>query len=86
MATQQLTVTLERVSGATEDVTASASYESSNEGVATVDSGGLVTAVAVGDCTVSISHEGLNASCDVSVIDEAQALSVQPSSTEIGLG
>ena len=55
-ATQQLTVTASYSGGTTQNVTGSASYGSSNTAVATVSSGGLVTAVANGTATITATY------------------------------
>lgn len=60
--TQQLTVT----SGAT-DVTATATYLSSQPSVATVSAAGLVTAVAVGQSTVTVTYSGRSTTVLVTV-------------------
>lgn len=84
-ATQQLTVTLNRASGGTEDVTASANYESTNDAVATVSAGGLITAVAVGSTTVNVTHSGVSGTCAVTVTDPVEGLDVAPTSTSLEL-
>lgn len=48
-------------------VGATVTWASNNEAVATVTSGGLVTAVAEGECTITASIEGASATCDVTV-------------------
>ena len=53
---QQLTITAVYTDGSTKDVTEEASYESSNPSVATVSDLGLVTAVAEGSATITISY------------------------------
>ena len=84
MASEQLTATVTLSSGATQDVTDQATWTSSDEEVATV-SGGLVTAVAVGECEVTAAYEGLSGTCAVTVTDPAEALSVSPSSVSLDL-
>jgi len=54
--TQQLTVTATYSDASTADVTAEASYESSDTSVATVSTGGLITGVAEGSATVTVSY------------------------------
>ncbi len=58
LATQQLTVTATTVVGATPDVTATSTYDSSDDLVATVDAAGLVTGVAAGSCVVTATYLG----------------------------
>lgn len=84
-AVQQLTAEVTLSSGATQDVTASATYESTDTAVATVTAAGLVTAVAVGTATVDVTYQGLSATCAVTVTDPATAMSVTPSSAALEL-
>jgi hypothetical protein len=53
-------------------------WSSSDESVATVSSGGVVTAVDNGNATVSASAEGVSGDCDVTVEQEATELTVSP--------
>jgi len=85
MATQQLEVTLTRASGATEDVTSSASYESSDSEIASVSSDGLITAEGAGSATVTVTHSGLSGTCEVTVEDPAEGLDVEPSTASLTL-
>lgn len=65
MATeQQLTVK----SGET-DVTSEASYTSSNEDVATVSSGGLISSTGPGEATVTATYNGQSGTCAVTVTE-----------------
>ncbi len=48
-----------------------ATYKSSDERVATVDNNGLVTAVSVGETTITAEVDGLTLTCKVSVISSA---------------
>jgi len=68
-ATRQLVATVTRTDTTTADVTASATWTSSDDAVATVV-GGLVTAVAAGSATVTATYAGLTAECDVTVSAE----------------
>ena len=54
--TQQLTVTATYSDASTADVTAEASYESNDTSVATVSEAGLITGVAEGDATVTVTY------------------------------
>jgi len=67
--TQQLTVTATYSPASTVDVTAEASYESSDTSVATVSAAGLITGVAEGDATVTVSYteDGITETASVSV-------------------
>jgi len=65
--TQQLSVTANYSDGSTQDVTNSASYNSSDPGVATVSSSGLVTAVGTGSATITVSCESKTVQVPVEV-------------------
>jgi len=65
--TQQLTVTATYSDASTVDVTAEASYESSDTSVATVSTGGLITAVAEGDATVTVTYDTKTTTVSVTV-------------------
>jgi len=69
--------------GTTEGVTDSASWSSSDEGVATVSSGGEVTAVAAGSATITASYEGVSGESEVTVEPAAESMSVSPSSVSL---
>lgn len=76
--TQQLTVTLTMSDDTTQNVTSTATYTSSDTAVCTVSAAGLVTAVAVGEATVTVAHSGLEAACAVTVEATPEGLSVSP--------
>jgi len=82
-STQQLTVTANFASGDSQDVTADASYESSATGVATVSATGLITAVAAGSATVTATYGGQSGTCDVTVTDSVEGLSVSPTTAAL---
>ena len=84
-STATLTATVTLSSGDTQDVTSSATWASTDEAVATV-SGGTVTAVGVGECTVSATYQGLSADCEVTVADPATALTLSETSLTLDLG
>ncbi|OEV28690.1 hypothetical protein AN220_00655 [Streptomyces nanshensis] len=81
-----MTVTANYGSGTSTDVTDTATYSSSNEAVATVSAGGLVTAVGEGSATVTASFEGASGQHAVTVVDTVSGLSVEPASSELDLG
>ena len=60
-------------------------WTSSNEKVATVDSNGIVTAVAGGKCkiTATTGYKGYTASCDLTVTQRAAGVTVEPDAIEI---
>lgn len=84
-ATQQLTVTANYGSGASNNVTADAAYSSSATGVATVSAAGLITAVAEGTTTVTVTYQGQTATHAVTVSDPISGLSVSPTSSALEL-
>ena len=86
MATQQLTATLVLADGSTRDVTDTATWTSSDESVATVDSSGLVTAVAEGTATITATTQGLSGTSEITVTNPPESLEVEPSSASIEVG
>ena len=65
--------------------TGSISWTSSNTSVATVDSNGKVTAVAVGSAQITASHSGMSASCAITVAGVSlnkTSLTLKPGATE----
>jgi hypothetical protein len=56
---QQFTATGTFDDGSTADVTASASWNSSSPSVATIDGGGLATAISVGATSITATHDGV---------------------------
>lgn len=65
--TEQLEVIAHYANGAEQDVTAAADYSSDDENVATVNSSGLVTAVATGSAIITAEYEGETDTCAVTV-------------------
>ncbi|MBQ6172061.1 MAG: Ig-like domain-containing protein [Clostridia bacterium] len=64
-------------------------WTSSNESIATVDSDGVVTGVAVGETTVTIkgSKSGITASCKVTVkLKEAESISLSHAAVTLNIG
>ncbi|APU20950.1 Ig-like domain-containing protein [Actinoalloteichus sp. GBA129-24] len=87
MATQQLAATLNMSDGSTQTVTSTATWTSSDDEVATVSTGGLVTAVAEGAATITAAHSGQSGTCAVTVpAAEAESLSVTPPTATVELG
>ena len=62
------------------------SWESSDAAVATVDAGGLVTAVAEGVATITASAGEASGSAVVTVMQPVASVEVSPSAETIGLG
>ena len=87
--TQQLHATANYSDRTTQDVTASASWTSSNSAVATVSNAGIVTAVAPGSATVTASDAGQTASAAITVNAPQRVLtsiSISPSSGTVTAG
>lgn len=66
-ATRQLVITAEYDDDSVRDVTAEATYTSSDESVAMVSGGGVVTAVADGTATISVAYGGQTVDVPVTV-------------------
>lgn len=64
---QQFTATAKYSNGSTANVTSTATWKSSNTSVASVDSAGLVTAVAAGMTTLTATDSGVSGSAPVTV-------------------
>lgn len=64
---QQFTATAKYNNGTTANVTSASTWKSSNPTVASVDSAGLVTALAAGVTTISASDSGVSGSAPVTV-------------------
>lgn len=74
---QQFTATAQYSNGSTVNVTSKATWESSNTSVASVDSTGLVTAVAAGFTTIAATDSGASGSASVTVsVASADAVNV----------
>jgi uncharacterized protein YjdB len=54
--------------GTTQVVTSSATWTSSNTGIATVSSAGLVTAIAEGAVTIQAAYDGVTGSSQITVV------------------
>jgi hypothetical protein len=79
-ATSQLTATANLSAGAPNDVTASATWTSSDAGVAIVSSAGLVTSTGNGTATITATYQGKSGTTPVAVVLKAVA-SVTPNFT-----
>jgi YD repeat-containing protein len=69
----QFKATLDNTNGSTQDVTQTANWESSAAGIATVNSQGLVTAVAPGLATITATSGSASGSASVIVSNASQA-------------
>ncbi|MFT4114142.1 beta strand repeat-containing protein [Silvibacterium sp.] len=91
-STGQLTVTATYADGSTGTVTGLASWSSSNNAVATVDTSGLVTATGVGVATITASYGGSTATASVTVGQQTSptatltSIAVFPSNISISAG
>jgi Big-like domain-containing protein len=65
--TSQLTATATFSDGSTQNVTASATWQSSNASAAPVSAGGVVTAVAAGSATVTATYQGKAGTISVTI-------------------
>ncbi len=83
-ATQQYTATDTFSDGSTQNVTAQASWTSSNTAIATISSGGLATGVAAGGTTIQAAVNGVNGSTGLTVTGlTLQSLAVTPANASI---
>ena len=79
-----LSATAVSVGGSSSDVTSTATWTSSNAGVATVDASGKVTAVSAGTATISAKSGGATGSATVIVVATSiGTLSVTPASVTL---
>lgn len=72
--TAQLVATAELSNGTTQDVTATATYTTSNGAVASVSGGGLITALTNGGATITGTFEGRSGTFGVTVAMQATAV------------
>lgn len=85
--TRALTVTGTYSSGPGQDLTAAATYTTSDAGKATVSAAGVVTAVAPGDATITATVGGLTSTSVVTVTARAlQTIAVTPSAFSLVTG
>lgn len=66
-ATQQITVLGEEADGGVQDVTADSTFVSGTPAVATVNADGLITAVATGTATITVTYGAFNDTVTVTV-------------------
>ncbi|WP_164744156.1 S8 family serine peptidase [Paenibacillus barengoltzii] len=86
---EALTVTYKAANGEESDVTSEADYTVEDSTIATVDQG-LVTGVAEGTTTITVTHEGLSKTVQVTVTaetgEEQPELRVNPESVDLQVG
>ncbi len=83
-STANITATATYSSGP-KDVTAECTWTTSDPEVATVETG-TITAVAVGECTVTAALGGQSADVAVTVSDPLEGLAVSPTTAALDLG
>lgn len=67
-ASAQFNAVATMADGSTQDVTSQAAWSTSNAGVATVSSTGLVTGVATGSATVAATYQTISASDSIVLV------------------
>lgn len=65
--TQQLTATFTETDGSEQDVSGTATWTSSDDTIATVDTSGLVTGQSAGSAVVTADHNGFTDTSDITV-------------------
>jgi uncharacterized protein YjdB len=86
-ATSQLSATGKRADGNTLDITPGATWTSSRPDIATISSGGLVTAISVGTSKISCSYQRGEADTFVTVTSGTlQSITVTPANTSVSVG
>ena len=83
---QQYTATATYHSGATGDVTSSATWSSSDTAVATVTSGGLATGVTGGTSSITATYGGQTATVTLTVNDYVTSIAVTPVNAGVDAG
>lgn len=87
MATLQLAATAGMTDGSTQDVTATATWTSSDDAIVTVSAAGLATAVAEGEATVTAAFSGQSGTSVLTVpAAEVESVSVEPATGTVELG
>ncbi|SFA97369.1 Ig-like domain (group 2) [Cohnella sp. OV330] len=81
-AAKALVATTLSAASANENVTAKATWKSSNEAIATVDEAGKVTPVAAGTATITASYLGVSATAIVAVRTPFEAIVFTPSTAQ----
>ncbi|AEG14452.1 Ig domain protein group 2 domain protein [Desulfofundulus kuznetsovii DSM 6115] len=86
--TQQLSVVMRYSDGSTQDVTNQADYSIDNSTVATVSAAGLVTAVAPGTATITVTCQDKTATVPVTVTNPVvvESISVDPAALSMVAG
>lgn len=71
----QLSANARLSDGSTQDVTRSATWASSNAGIATVTASGLVTPVSTGDVNISATYQGMSGMAHVTITSKVYTIS-----------
>src|SRR5439155_4793314 len=84
--TQQFTAIGTFSDGSTANLTATATWQSSNAGVASVNSSGLATGIAAGTATITASQGAKSGSATLTVaVPALQSIVVTPAAASIGV-
>jgi trimeric autotransporter adhesin len=82
-ATQQMSASATYSDGSTKDVTTSATWSSSSAAVASVSSGGLVTALGAGTANITATLSGVSGSAALTVAPVLKSISVTPATASL---
>ncbi|MBF7082646.1 Ig-like domain-containing protein [Desulfallas sp. Bu1-1] len=83
---QQLTVIAHYSDGTTAEITAQASYSSSNTDIATVNESGNISVLAAGNTVITVSYEGRSVDVPVTVNAILESISVSPDELNLATG
>jgi Bacterial Ig-like domain (group 2) len=83
---EQLKATGSYSNGSTQDLTSSVTWSTSSSNTATIAPGGLLTAKASGQCSVSASSSGVKGSFSLTVDPSLVSISVTPASVTVAPG
>ena len=81
--TRQLFAVSTATTGSTTDVTNAATWQSSNPALATVSSGGLLTAAAEGDVDISATYQNVRGSLRTEIRRPSCAVAISPSAVDL---
>lgn len=83
--TQQYTAAVTYSSGLAIDVTTLASWDTSNHGVATINSSGLATTVSIGNVNITATYNAFTGSTPLEVHHTLVSIAISPSSASINV-
>lgn len=85
--TQQLTVTANMSDGTSQDVTGTATYQTSDAAKATASASGIIAGIAQGSVTITVAYQGQTATVPVTIqAPIVESLAVSPSSVTVPAG